>query len=190
MGSASSWMFSGFLRPYICQIKGGQNSPVNAAGVWHFSSAFGLNLSKQKPFSCDIRMAQVHGVKVDVVEFLWFHGIGGVENDGFGGGSGVVLERYGWLKRYIHPQVFDERVFYFICLLEWEHGFALMKCKYIDCHAYVILFRFLFPKSDFICVIAIWFNCLRRRFGGTSCLIRTAFMLSKLESTTRCSIVA
>jgi len=43
-------------------------------------------------------MAQVHGVKVDVVEFLWFHGIGGVENDGFGGGSGVVWSDMGGLS--------------------------------------------------------------------------------------------
>ena len=53
--------------------------------IFSFAEAFD-DPFLQKPVDkcCYIRMAQVHGVKVDVVEFLWFHGIGGIKNDLYG----------------------------------------------------------------------------------------------------------
>ena len=53
-------------------------------------------------------------MKVDVVEFLWFHGIGGDKNDVFGGESGVVWNDMGgpvnWfclLNSFFYSIVYD-----------------------------------------------------------------------------------
>ena len=92
--------------------------------IFSFAEAFDDPFLK-KPVDecCYIRMDQVHGVKVDVVEFLWFHGIGGVENDGFGGESGVVWNDMGGLSAiFTHRYPLSECFTSYACWRDYIGG--------------------------------------------------------------------
>ena len=56
--------------------------------------------------------------------------------------------------------------------------------------SYFIFFICVFPNKDFICVIAIWFNWYILSEADNLLWIKTALILSKLLSTTNCSMVA